>query len=426
MTPSAPLRTDILPGPFGVAPATVAPSPAVQSLVGAQVSALLESSPAYHALDDQARGRLQGDLEKIAAYSAALMHEDWVQSARLGQTPMVRERRVVEGLSGPGAPPSASALPAPTPRRLARTQAEDDDGNVVPPRPADEFDTRATGAIARITEETLNAIAFPTFVADLIKGTFQAIVDASIQQMEAYGELLTNVAKTVDEFMADNISDGQGKDWLANAYPQVFRMDIDGEGARVTTRENAPDDAAQTLRRGLGLNEDPGLDDEDIEGMLIPAARRQLARSRQQLLSTMVLMGMNRIVVTSGKIKARMDFRINAQDSGAAKSAQQFEFKHENQARYGWFLSPVSVSQKTSVAYVSSSAKTASSDIQAAAEVGGEVEIKFKSDYFPLERFADMQRVEQIQQNTAVPAANTPVVGAAAAQGAAPAPAAAA
>jgi hypothetical protein len=424
MTPSAALRSDILPGPFGVAPATVAPSPAVQSLVGAQVSALLESSPAYHALGDAARGQLQGDLEKIAAYSAALMHEDWVQSARLGQTPMVRERRVVEGLSGPGAPPAG---PPPVPsRRLTRALAEDDEGNVVPPRPPEEFDTRATGSIARITEETLNAIAFPTFVADLIKGTFQAIVDASIQQMEAYGELLTNVAKTVDEFMADNISDGQGKDWLANAYPQVFRMDIDGEGARVTTREDAPDDSAQTLRRGLGLNEDPGLDDEDIEGMLIPAARRQLARSRQQLLSTMVLMGMNRIVVTSGKIKARMDFRINAQDSGSAQSAQQFEFKHENQAKYGWFLSPVSVSQKTSVAYVASSAKTALSDIQAAAEVGGEVEIKFKSDYFPLERFADMQRVEQIQQNTAVPAANTPVVGAAAAQGAAPAPAAAA
>lgn len=422
MTPAAVPSPDILPGPFGHAPATVAPSPAVQSLVGAQVSALLESSPAYHALGDEARHRLQGDLEKIAAYSAALMHEDWVQSARLGQTPMVRERRVVEGLSGPGAPPPT---PAPV-RRLSRAQAEDDDGNVIPPRPPDEFDTRATGAIARITEETLNAIAFPTFVADLIKGTFQAIVDASIQQMEAYGELLNNVAKTVDEFMADNISDGQGKDWLSNAYPQIFRMDIDGEGARVTAREDVPDDAGQTLRRGLGLSEDPGLEDEDIEGMLIPAARRQLARSRQQLLSTMVLMGMNRIVVTSGKIKARMDFRINAQDSGAAQSAQQFEFKHENQAKYGWFLSPVSVSQKTSVAYVASSAKTASSDIQAAAEVGGEVEIKFKSDYFPLERFADMQRVEQIQSNTAVPAANTPVVGAAAAQGAAPAPAAAA
>jgi hypothetical protein len=421
MTPTAAPRTDILPGPFGVAPATVAPSPAVRSLVGAQVSALLESSPAYHALDDDARGRLQGDLEKIAAYSAALMHEDWVQSTRLGQTPMVRERRVVEGLSGPGAPPPSTYPPSP--RRLSRAQAEED--SPPPPRP-DEFDTRATGAIARITEETLNAIAFPTFVADLIKGTFQAIVDASIQQMEAYGELLTNVAKTVDEFMSDNISDGQGKDWLTNAYPQVFRMEMDGESARVTTRDNAPDDSAQTLRRGLGLSEDPSLEDEDIEGMLIPAARRQLARSRQQLLSTMVLMGMNRIVVTSGKIKARMDFRINAQDSGAAQSAQQFEFKHENQAKYGWFLSPVSVSQKTSVAYVSSSAKTASNDIQAAAEVGGEVEIKFKSDYFPLERFADMQRVEQIQANTAVPTANTPVTGAAAAQGAAPAPAAAA
>lgn len=421
MTTLATPRSDILPGPFGVAPPTVSPSPAVQALVGAQVAALLESSPAYHALESAARSRLQEDLEKIAAYSAALVHEDWVQSTRLGQTPMVRERRVVEGLSGPGSPPPVAA-PRPArarPRSLSRTLNEDGEG---PVRAIDEFDTRATGSIARITEETLNAIAFPTFVADLIKGTFQAIVDASIQQMEAYGELLANVAKTVDEFMADNISDGQGKDWLANAYPQVFRMEIGQDGARVTTREDAPDDAAQTLRRGLSLNEDPSLEDEDIEGMLIPAARRQLARSRQQLLATMVLMGMNRIVVTSGKIKARMDFRINAQDTGTAQSAQQFDFKHENQAKYGWFLSPVSVSQKTSVAYVSSSAKAAASDIEASAEVGGEVEIKFKSDYFPLERFADMQRVEQIQANTAVPAANAPVVGGAAAQAATPAP----
>ena len=72
-----------------------------------------------------------------------------------------------------------------------------------PPPPSDEFAPRAATNVARITEQTLNAIAFPTFVADLIKGTFQAIVNGSIQQMEAYGSLLSNVAKTVDQFMAE-------------------------------------------------------------------------------------------------------------------------------------------------------------------------------------------------------------------------------
>jgi hypothetical protein len=43
-------------------------------------------------------------------------------------------------------------------------------------------------------------VDFPAFVGGLIKNVFQAIVDSSIQQMRAYGELIANVAKTADEF----------------------------------------------------------------------------------------------------------------------------------------------------------------------------------------------------------------------------------
>ena len=56
-----------------------------------------------------------------------------------------------------------------------------------------------------MTRDTLDAIAFPVFVADLINSTFDAIVDASIRQMEAYGQLLANVSQTVDQFL------GQGQ-----------------------------------------------------------------------------------------------------------------------------------------------------------------------------------------------------------------------
>lgn len=402
----------LLPGPFAVGSAVVAPTPAVRALVGAQVAALLESSPAFHALPFPERGAIQADLEKIAAYSAALLQEDWLQSQKLGQTPMVREQRIVEGVRT--APPAA-------PRRFASAQEGEEGAR--PERPIDQFDTRATGSVARITEETLNAVAFPTFVADLIKGTFQAVVDASIQQMEAYGELLSNVAKTVDQFMADNISDNQGRDWLANAYPQQFQLDVGGEQPALRPRDDAPDGSAEAVQRGLNLSEPPPMDEEGINEILLPAARRQLARSRQQLLATMVLMGMNRIVVTSGKIRAKMDFRIAAHDSGQADSASKFDTRTDVSANYGWMLSPVKVSAKTSVAYVSTNQKTASSNIEVETSLGGEVELRFKSDYFPLERFADQQRVSAIQANTPVPAANPPTTGAAAGAAAqAPAP----
>src|SRR6266498_3356972 len=44
--------------------------------------------------------------------------------------------------------------------------------------------------------------ALPIF-ADLIEGTFDAIVDASIQQMKAYGALLQEVAEAVDQFLLE-------------------------------------------------------------------------------------------------------------------------------------------------------------------------------------------------------------------------------
>src|SRR5690606_2813632 len=54
---------------------------------------------------------------------------------------------------------------------------------------------RAPGATAAM----LQSINFPSFIASLVQGTFQAIVDASIQQMEAYANLLREAVKSIDE-----------------------------------------------------------------------------------------------------------------------------------------------------------------------------------------------------------------------------------
>jgi len=43
-------------------------------------------------------------------------------------------------------------------------------------------------------------IDFPQFVDDLLRGVFDSIVDASIRQMKAYGELVKHVAGAVDRF----------------------------------------------------------------------------------------------------------------------------------------------------------------------------------------------------------------------------------
>ena len=57
----------------------------------------------------------------------------------------------------------------------------------------------ARGTIASL----LGEVDFPAFVAELVKGVFDAIVDATVQQTEAYAELLKQVSETVDEFLQE-------------------------------------------------------------------------------------------------------------------------------------------------------------------------------------------------------------------------------
>jgi hypothetical protein len=434
-----------LSGPYAAAvgPGPLAPSAAVDDLVAAQVNALLSSSAVWHELTPAGRDEMRRNLQKISAYTASLVQEDFALSKRIGQTPVLRKTSL------PDDAPLARAA-AEGDRTSTSVTRRDKDGNetrsvTVTGPSSDEFAGRAVSRVGGVTRDTLNAIAFPTFVADLIKGTFNAIVDASIQQMEAFGTLLTNVAKTVDQFMSDNITDNQARDWLAAQYPQHFQVEISkggedgggagagrgarggargggarsggarggagrgggspgGPGARMKVRPEA--EGKPNFRRDLNLPKDVDLDDKSAEEVLVPAARRRLAQQRHQLLSTMILMGINRIVVTSGRIYARMGFHIDASDTAQADSASQYDYKKETTEGGGFLF--YSAESKKSVAYVSSSKKGSSDAINVEADLTGEVDLKFKSETFPLERFADMNAITQIQGNTANPAANSP------------------
>src|SRR5262249_23197872 len=341
------------------------PAPSTLALVRSQVQALLQSAPAFHQLPRPDQQRMTESMQKIAAYAAECVRDDWLQSERLNQRPLVHIR---EQRAGP----------------VARAQ--------------EDFQPSATNQVARVTQDTLRAIAFPTFVADLIKGTFEAITNSSIQQMEAYLRLLENVSSTVDQFMNSNITDNQARDWLAQRYPDHIQ---------VTNRKAGPKDPGDgeerpmpDLQADLNLSDRPSPDEGSIEGTLVPAARRRLAQSRLQLLSTLVLMGINRIVVTGGKIRASMLFHIDASDRLRQEHATDMDFRSAASGSFGF--GPWSVSASVSFAYVTSNRSTSESDLNVSADLTGEVEIHFKSDYFPLQRFAPPGTISQIQGHTAV------------------------
>lgn len=404
MTAAAPISPapPALPGAFASppSPSALAPSRATLALVREQVQALLLESPAFTGLEVPRRTALARDLVKVAAYAAECVRDDWFQSQRLGQRPLVVREEPV-----------------------ATAQADQ--------RPGAGFQPGAASHVPEVTRQTLNAVAFPTFVAELVRGTFDAITNASIKQMEAYARLLGDVGKTVDDFMNQNISDDQARDWLAQSYPMTLHVQVSGASGgaqrataqRTTSRRGGASTATRSARLAavdgadqhplpnwtadLGVSGRPSLDDEWLNTQLVAAARRKLAQTRLQMLSAMVLMGMQRIAVTAGKIRATMAFHIDTSDVAHEEHATGTSVAAGMSGSFGY--GPWSASASASFAYVSSSRSTADSEMHVSTDLTSEVEIHFKSEAFPLERMAPPAQIGVIRAHTPVPEANTPI-----------------
>src|SRR5205085_5784796 len=101
---------------------------------------------------------------------------------------------------------------------LARAQGPIDKGNVA----GKDFEAGAVKQGVKQFGELVKKVDFPKFVSGLIQGVFQAIVDSSIQQMRAYAELISNVAKSVGDYANDNISMNNARDWLSQKYPDAL------------------------------------------------------------------------------------------------------------------------------------------------------------------------------------------------------------
>jgi hypothetical protein len=275
--------------------------------------------------------------------------------------------------------------------------------------------------------ELVKKVDFPKFVGGLIKNVFQAIVESSIEQMRAYGELVANVAKTVDEFAQDNISENNSRDWLAGKYPDALGINTgadsgfaDGDAPappapKLQAKGDNPEEALQKISKDLNLDKAVSdLSDPAEEARLVQAARLQMARGRQQLLASMVMLGINRIVVTDGLINAKVIFDMRASDTAARQATasmadrQSSSLTNQVHADTGW-MSPVQASmdneyKQDHVATVQSAVEDQSeSKAEVKAKLSGEVRVNFKSDYFPMEKMASPQMIAAIQGNAKPP-----------------------
>jgi hypothetical protein len=356
---------------------------------------LLLSVPAFEKLSPEEQQKIATSMVKIASYMA--------------------------NPSGALTPPLASAqadAAESTKQRLAKA----------PGQVGQDFKAGAVEQGVQQFGELVKKVDFPKFVGGLIKNVFQAIVESSIEQMRAYGELVANVAKTVDEFAQDNISENNSRDWLAGKYPDALGISTGSDSSfaddntqappspKLEAKGDNPEQALQNISKDLNLDKPvTDLSDEAEEARLVQGARLQMARGRQQLLASMVMLGINRIVVTDGLINAKVIFDMRASDTASRQATasmsdrQSTSLTNKIHMDAGGWMSPVNSSmdnefKQEHVATVQSAVEDQSdSKAEVKAKLSGEVRVNFKSDYFPMEKMASPQMIAAIQGNSKPP-----------------------
>ncbi|WP_292999380.1 hypothetical protein [Nevskia sp.] len=356
-----------------------------------QVRRLLESSPGFRALPPAEQQDIARNMVRVASYMA---NPDGLAKQEL--TP------------GQGI--------------LAKAQADAGVDNAKK-KASDKVGTFAGadfkgGAIKEGTQqfkELVGSVNFPEFVGGLIQNVFQAIVTASIQQMNAYAAMLKSVSQSVNDFAQDNISTNNARDWLVQKFPDALDLDESGAGddsaPRITVKADDADAAIKRINEELQLAKPVSdLSNEEDEARLVQAARLQMARSRQQLLASMVLLGINRIVVTDGLINAKVVFDLKASDQAQrharASLYDRNASSNTNRVAAGAFLpwggaAASNVNTQSHVTTVASSVdENSESKAEVKAKLTGEVRVNFKSDYFPMEKLASPGMIAAIQGNS--------------------------
>lgn len=413
-------------------PATATKPPVSQETLNAAreaVRTLLESTPAYAQMADTDRKALAHNLVNVGAFLA----EPGMAVPLQHMSPDVLSLAQADGT---------------TPSGLTTTGSRDDTGAPVSATSQPKFGQAVRTGVEQAVA-LIQGVNFPAFVAGLIEGVFHSIVKSSIEQMEAYGKLVADVSKSLNQFRDDNTTANQGRDHLVDQFPDLFQLQLPGEddpfggfgdsappGPRVTLRDGIDEkQAVARLNASLPLDKPlTKVDDELVEALLVPAARTQIATGRQQLLATMVMMGINRIVVTDGKIQAKVMFDFQAKDNrrfqssatsfdyatdkntGALQTTASSESDIESSSKGGSYSrdkdgttsstgadyyskGTYKYSEKPVITAMSSSRLADDSSLQTKASLLGNVEVNFKSDYLPLEKMATPENIAAIQMN---------------------------
>jgi hypothetical protein len=370
------------------------------------VREILEATPSFKALDSGERKNIANSMVNVMAYMVhpsggdealrpAAERQDRADLARALADPVTNDPKAYDSkITNPELPQSRGQVGNEMQGGLAR---------------------KAGQAMA----QNIKDVDFPKFVSGLIEGVFTSIVNSSIKQMHEFGKYLQMVAMTVKDFASENVPMNEARDNLAAKYPNALQTQGQGPNKKLKAKPNASETAMPNFKELFGLdNADP--DDEDSELQIVQAHQLTMARQRQQMLATMVLMGINRIVVTDGEIKASVEFSVTSHEAAsreltgntsdvqthkdsASESAYEYEYDRSFWGTDGEGSGSNRNRSATNVRVASATTGlTEKSDayMDSKAKLTGFVHVKFKSETFPLEKLASQTEFDAVQASS--------------------------
>lgn len=230
-------------------------------------------------------------------------------------------------------------------------------------------------------EDLVDSVDFPKFVADLLKAVFDANITVMKKQTDDYIRLMKEATKGVADFVK-KVKDDDTFAYLAETRSDMYNITMEDtpEGGKKIALTNPDGDKVDT-------------EDSEVKAKIMEA-KIAMAKEHRAALREVILMGVTRLVVEKGEVEASVEFRITANRNSTKTNSNTNTNTVNVEAEYGGGLGSIfggpsgSMSMSNTNINISTSNKEAKDELFA--KLMGKVNIKFKTDYFKLDNFANM------------------------------------
>ena len=233
-------------------------------------------------------------------------------------------------------------------------------------------------------EDLVDSVDFPAFVRDLLKSVFDANITVMKAQTDDYIRLMKEATTGLGNFIKQ-VGDDNARAYAAENNPADMNILVedDGEGG---------EKIALTRPDGEKI-------EGDDEAAILAEAKIKMAQEHRHALREMILMGITRLVVERGEVEAEVNFEFKGtrQLTKADKALiKKDQLRQTSGGISGGFIGSIfggprgSHTNTTKQTQFSVSSTKSQSDDELKAKLRGYVNIKFKTDYFKLDNFAQM------------------------------------